>query len=82
MRHEEDVEPLFTIQVWQLLVIVGGLLAVAAHVLVGLPVPAFDGGYWKFRLGMKALEIGGGVVVLALLLFAKHRHGAGEDDDA
>lgn len=60
--------------------IVGGPLSVAAHVLVGPPVPAFDGGYWKFRLGMKALEIGGGVVVLALLLLAKHRHG--DDGDA
>ena len=64
----ENDEPLLTLEVWQLGVLVLGFLAVVAHFVAGTPLPGFSGAA-KFRLAVKLV----GVLGALLLLVALHK---------
>jgi hypothetical protein len=68
-----DDEPLLTLEVWQVGVLVLGVLVVAAHFVAGTPLPAYSAAA-KFRMAIKLVAALGGL--LLLLALRKRQHGA------
>ena len=68
-----DDEPLLTIEVWQLGVIVLGLLVFVAHFVAGTPLPAFSA-VAKVRLAVKLVGVLGALFLL--LALRKRQQGA------
>jgi hypothetical protein len=68
-----DDEPLLTIEVWQLGVLVLGFLAVVAHFVAGTPLPAFSAAA-KLQLAFKLVGVLG--ALLLLLVLRKRQQGA------
>jgi hypothetical protein len=61
-----DDEPLLTLEVWQLGVLVLGVLVVVAHFVAGTPLPGFSGAA-KFRLAVKLVGVLGALLLLLAL---------------
>lgn len=74
-----DDEPLLTIEVWQLAVLVGAFAYLVAHFVAGAPLPV-DGSYLKFKLAKEALGLVGGLALLGLLAFARRGRDYDFDD--
>jgi hypothetical protein len=68
-----DDEPLLTLEVWQVGVLVLGFLVVVAHFVVGTPLPAYSAAA-KFRLVIKLVGVLGALALL--LALRKRRQGA------
>jgi hypothetical protein len=65
-QAEVDDGPLLTIEVWQLGVLVLGLLVFVAHFVAGTPLPGFSGAA-KFRLAVKLVGVLGALLLLLAL---------------
>jgi hypothetical protein len=62
--RDSGAKALLSVELWQLVVIVVGVLVAAAHFLLGAAVP---------KLGKQELLVAGLLVVLVLLLFLRAR---------
>ena len=65
--RDPDARPLLAVEVWQLVLVVVGLLVLAAHFVLGAPLP---------KLGMRNLLVLLLLVVLAGLLVLRARRNA------